>query len=40
MILFKLVFAYKKPGIGPNDVKYTIIIQNLPKHNAKLKEVR
>ncbi|CAF3279289.1 unnamed protein product [Rotaria sp. Silwood2] len=33
-----IAFVYKKLGIGPNDVKYTIIIQNLPKHNVKLKE--
>ncbi|CAF3637043.1 unnamed protein product [Rotaria sp. Silwood1] len=33
-----IAFVYKRLGIGPNDVKYTIIIQNLPKHNVKLKE--
>ena len=40
LICLSLVFAYKKPGTGSNDTKYTIIVQNLPKHNAKLKEVR
>ncbi len=26
--------------MGTNDVKYTVIIQNLPKHKSQLKEVR
>ncbi|CAF3692701.1 unnamed protein product [Rotaria sp. Silwood1] len=33
-----IAFVYKRPGTGSNDVKYTMIIQNLPKHNGKLKE--
>jgi hypothetical protein len=35
-----IAFLYKKSGSGANDVKYTVIIQNLPKHTSKLKEVR
>ncbi|CAF3338150.1 unnamed protein product [Rotaria socialis] len=34
-----IAFVYKTSGIGPNDTtKYTIAIQNLPKHNDKFKE--
>ncbi|CAF1102359.1 unnamed protein product, partial [Rotaria sordida] len=30
--------VYKRSGTGSNDVKYTVIVQNLPKHNMKLRE--
>ncbi|CAF1318391.1 unnamed protein product [Rotaria sordida] len=30
--------VYKRSGTGLNDVKYTVIVQNLPKHNMKLRE--
>ncbi|UJR14874.1 hypothetical protein I4U23_001859 [Adineta vaga] len=33
-----IAFVYKRPSLNTNDVKYTIIIQNLPKPGTKLKE--